>query len=241
MGLLDPPQSVLSWLDAGAAKILAPQARVACWALIGAVLATEIYRWSSPQRRLADLKLAFRDTERRLNEVPDSLQEAWPLIRQMLALSLKRIWLVVPATLWTGIPVLVLLLWMNASYGHRFPTPEETVAVEVSAPGYRGDWRRDVAHGTGVAEVTGPNGDIVARVSPAAAIPRIEKWRPWNLLIGNPAGYLPAGAPIERIEITFPSQELWPIGPDWIRGWEFTFLLLLFLFAMTFKKIRKIE
>lgn len=240
MGLLDPPQSVLSWLDAWAAKILAPQARVACWALIGAVLATEIYRWSSPQRRLADLKLEFRDTERRLNKAPESLREAWPLIRKMLRLSLERIWLVVPATLWTGIPILVLLLWMNASYGHRFPTPEETVAVEISEPGYRGDWRRD-APGTGVAVVTGPTGDILARVSPAAAIPRIKKWRLWNLLIGNPAGYLPAAAPIEGIEISFPSQELLPIGPDWVRRWEFTFLLLLFLFAMTFKKIRKIE
>lgn len=241
MGLLDPPQSVLSWLDASAAKMLAPQARVVCWALIGAVLATEIYRRFSPQHRLAELKLAFRDTERRLHEVSDSLSEAWPLIRQMLQLSLERLRLVVPATLWTGAPVLVLLLWMNASYGHRFPTPEESVAVAVSEPGYRGFWHRDTADDSGVAVVTGPSGAIVTRISPAAAIPRIEKWRPWNLLIGNPAGYLPAEAPIAGIEITFPRRELWPIGPDWIRGWEFTFLLLLFLFAMTFKKIRKIE
>lgn len=241
MGLLDPPQSILSWLDASAAKILAPQVRLACWALIGAVLATEIYRRLSPQRRLAELKLAFRNTEQRLNEVTDSLGEAWPLIKRMLRLSLERIWLVVPATLWTSIPILVLLLWVNANYGHRFPTPAETVTVEVDEPGYRGDWRLNASDGRGVAVVTGPTGDIVARFSPAAAIPRIEKWRSWNLLVGNPAGYLSAEAPIEGIEIGFPPRELLPIGPGWIRGWEFTFLLLLFCFAMTLKKIRKIE
>ena len=75
-------------------------------------------------------------------------------------------------------------------------------------------------------------------VSPA---PVIEKWRWWNALIGNPAGYLADGLPIDRIEIGLPRRQILSFGPAWMRGWEITFFGSLMLFALSFKMLRRVE
>ena len=44
----------------------------------------------------------------------------------------------------------------------------------------------------------------------------VHKHQPiFNRLIGNPAGYLPDGAPMAAIRIDMPRQELHPLGPGW--------------------------
>lgn len=241
MALFDLPYGLLSWLDEAAARLLSPLMRIVCWALITALLAMEIYRRSSPQHRLSRLKQEFRDTERNLNNYAGSLTEAWPLLGRLLGLSLQRIWLVVPATLLTGIPVLILLLWLSTTYGYRFPEPRESISVTVSNPGYQGRWEPQDSRRPGRALVTDGAGKVVLEFTPTAAVPVISKWRPWNLLLGNPAGYLPARAPIEAIQLSLPRQELIAAGPPWIRGWEFSFFGLLLLFGLLLKVVRGIE
>ena len=55
-------------------------------------------------------------------------------------------------------------------------------------------------------------------------------WLDW--LVRNPAGNLPADAPVELIEFGLPSQQLQPFGPDWLRGWEAIFFSTLIIASL---------
>ncbi len=75
----------------------------------------------------------------------------------------------------------------------------------------------------------------------AAPVPVIEKHRWWNWLIANPTGYLPADAPVERVEVRLPALEVVPFGPSWMRGWEALFFALFLAFSLVIKKVGKIS
>jgi hypothetical protein len=50
--------------------------------------------------------------------------------------------------------------------------------------------------------------------------------RHWlNVLVGNPAGYLPEQARTSSIRLHLPYREFIPIGPSWMRGWEAVYFL----------------
>jgi hypothetical protein len=56
-----------------------------------------------------------------------------------------------------------------------------------------------------------------------------------NLLIGNPAGYLPDSAPLEAVHLALPAQELLPWGPSWLRGWLVVYFATLLLASLFWK------
>lgn len=240
MGLLDLPHGLLARLDRAAGDLLPPLARILLWALLAALLTMELYRLLSPQERLATIKRQSREARQRLNAYAGTFAEAGPLINRVLTLALRHIRLVVPATLGTALPLLVLVVYLHTTYSYRFPEPGETAAITVSEPGYRGHWQTPRT-GEGRALVTDRSGAVVVDVAPRAPVPELAKWQYWNLLLGNPAGYLPAGAPIDHLMMQLPRRELLSSGPDWLRGWAPGFFLSMFLFALTFKMVRRIE
>jgi len=240
VGLLDLPHDLLARLDRAGEQVLPPLARVVLWALLAALLTMELYRLLSPQDRLAALKGRSRAARQRLNGYAGSFAGAWPLITEVVGLALRHIALVLPATLGTAIPLLVLVVYLHTTYSYRFPGPGETAAIILSEPGYQGHWQAP-GPGPGRAVVTDRAGRVVVAVAPRAPVPELGKWRYWNLLLGNPAGYLPSAAPIDRLQVQWPRRELLGSGPAWLRGWAPTFLLALFLFALEFKIVRRIE
>ncbi len=70
---------------------------------------------------------------------------------------------------------------------------------------------------------------------PQAPTPVLHKRQWWNALIANPAGYLPEDAPVESLRLGLPSHEILPLGPDWMRGWLFTYFVLLIDASLGFK------
>jgi hypothetical protein len=60
-------------------------------------------------------------------------------------------------------------------------------------------------------------------------------------LIANPAGYLPADAPVDEIVVNLPERSLFAGGPEWLRGWEAVFLPVLFIAALVYKSVRHID
>jgi hypothetical protein len=57
----------------------------------------------------------------------------------------------------------------------------------------------------------------------------------------NPAGYLPDDAPVDEVRIDLPRRELHGFGPSWMRGWEAIFLPVLFVAALAYKIVRRID
>jgi hypothetical protein len=54
----------------------------------------------------------------------------------------------------------------------------------------------------------------------------------WNLLVDNPAGYLPPHSGVQAIEIALEPIHYLPWGPDWARGWEIAYFAPMMLVAL---------
>lgn len=239
MGLLDLPAPVFTWADERLAGLLPPGARLIFWAALAALVSMELYRLTSPQGRLAELKASIASVRRQLAEHDGSFEEAGPLIGRSLLLALKRIALVLPATLLAALPIVCLYVWLDTAYGRSFPPAGQEVSVAV--PGaYQGRWSAQEP-GPPRVELLDGQGRAVADVPVKAPVPVLHKRAWWSLLIANPAGYLPEDWPVDRIDIALPRLELFHIGPDWMRGWEPAFILSLLLCAIPLKIVRRIE
>jgi hypothetical protein len=87
--------------------------------------------------------------------------------------------------------------------------------VSVAPEAYSGQWQPNNS-----IEVRDQSGAEVARLTLAEPVTHIEKRQWWNVLIGNPAGYLPEAGPIDSITIALPERQYLPVGPDWLRSWR---------------------
>ncbi|MEG6509381.1 hypothetical protein V6C03_10400 [Methyloligella sp. 2.7D] len=239
MGLFDLPSPVFDYVDGALLGTLAPALRIVIWAALGALLSMELYRVLSPQAKAKALKLELREAQQKVASFDGEFEDAWPLIKRMLGLAFKRIFLIFPSTLIASLPLLFLVVWLDSSYGHRFPEFGEPASVEAPAP-FEGKWIDRGEDGTPRAQVL-DKGKVVVDTPLKAAIPVVHKWHWWNLLLGNRAGYLTGDAPIEQISIGLPQRDIFTTGPDWVRGWAPAFFLAVLLFAMTLKWIRRIE
>jgi hypothetical protein len=240
MGLLDLPAPLLSWIDTRLLAFLPGWASLLVWAVVAAIGSMEVYRVLSPQRRIQGLEAELRDTQRRLDAHEGNFREAWGLIRRTLALALRRVLVVFPATVAASLPLLVLIVWLDATYARELPPAGDPVGIEV-AEEFRARWVAGMDGAPPRAEVLDGSGAVVADVAVSAPIPVIHKPRWWNVVIGNPAGYLPRDAVIDRIDIDLPRQQFLSFGPGWVRGWEVMFFSTLILFALIFKVARGIR
>jgi hypothetical protein len=237
MGLFDLPAPLLTWASGQLSGILPPAALAALGAAVAAILSLELYRFLSPQQRIADLRREAVLTQRKLASHDGELAEAWPLIGRMLSFSLKRVALVLPATVIGVYPVIALLLWTGNTYGYRFPTAGEQVAVK-AAPAAEATWEPGEPPNV---EVQARSGGPIVNIALAMPVPSLYQRRWWNLFAGNPAGYLPAGLAVDHVTIDLPRRRLLPAGPAWASGWEAVFLLTLTLVALVYKHARRIE
>ncbi|MGK9165124.1 hypothetical protein KXR53_02445 [Inquilinus limosus] len=240
MGLFGLPSPLFAWVDKWLGAVLPPAPRLVLWAAFGAILSMELYRLLSPQRRITALKGELEDAKRRLSGHDGDLDDAWPLIGRMLSLALRRVGVVFPATIMASLPLLAVIIWIDSAYGRAFPRSGEPMSVEVGEP-YVGRWIGSVAAGPPRVQILNADGGVLADIAVNAPIPVLHKQHWWNLLVGNPAGYLDDASPVELVRLDFPRQEVLSLGPPWMRGWEFVFFLALIGFTLTFKHLRRIE
>ena len=238
-GLLDLPAPLLQWLDDRLTMILPAALAVALWGAVAAVLSLELYRVTSPQKKIDRVRYEARAAQRELASYDGEFEGASPLIRRMLSLSLKRVLIVIPATLIAALPIVVLLAWLSNSYGHRFPAAGEAVSVDVPPP-LEGRWVAGGRTTPSRVQALEPDGRLVLDFSVSEPVPVLHKRVWWNWLIGNPAGYLPDDVPFDAMTLHVPRNEVLSIGPSWLRGWEAIFLPVLFITALAYKSARRI-
>lgn len=238
-GLFDLPAPLLHWANESVAGWFSTPVVIALWASLGAILSLELYRLLSPQERIGRIKRKADKARQQLANFDGKVEDAWPLIKSMLASSLRRVGIVLPATLLAAYPIVVLFIWLSNQYDHRFPTATESVQVDV-APPLEAKWiaadnqlpRIQVSH---------PRGAIIMEVPVAAPIPELHKPAWWNILIANPAGYLPESAPIDEIHLHLPAQKFITWGPALLQGWEVIFVPVLFSVSLVYKFARHIH
>jgi hypothetical protein len=208
------------------------------WAIVGAVLSLTLYRWLSPQRRIAEAKAAAQIARHRLNAHEGDLESALPLMRQSMALALRHVGLVFPAAIVASLPVLALLVWLDGAYGYQFPAGQRTPTVAVEPQAYTAQWQPNPAGGQ--IALRDRQGSEVARLTLAEPITRIEKRHWWNVILGNPAGYLPAEGPIDGVTIDLPERQYLSVGPEWLRSWLTVALSALLITSVLFMRLARI-
>jgi hypothetical protein len=239
LGLFDLPAPLLQWVDERITSVIPAPLAISLWAVIGGIVCLELYRVISPQERITRIKQDAKAAQQELAAYDGEMEGAWPLMKSMLGLSLKRVGIVIPATLVAAYPVIALLVWISSAYGHVFPASGEQVEVDL-APPLKGQLLNS-DNGVPHIEASGPGGEVLLDVPMAAPVPVVHKRRWWNWLMANPAGYLPDDAPVDEIRVDLPERQLLSLGPSWMRGWEAIFLPVLFVAALGYKTARHID
>ncbi|WP_339777724.1 hypothetical protein [uncultured Thalassospira sp.] len=249
MGIFDWPAPAFSWLDAAMADPFGPLGRIIIWSIICAIVSMVLYALLSPQNRIKKVKSDVATSRQAMaDDDGEDFASGMKLAKAQLGHSLKLVGVIVVPAIVASLPALALLVWLDGQYGYTCPAPGTPTTISASP---------ENAHveQIGTAPLSSNGGACpIVRVSTTtdtgtsdivvplqAAVPVIGHHQWWNTLIGNPAGYLPENTPIQQIRFDLPTQEIIPIGPDWARGWELTFFVMLILVSVAIKKGFRIE
>lgn len=242
MGLFDLPAPLFAFLDSGLAVVIPPFARLILWAIVAAILSMGLYWLLSPQRRIATAKADATAARRALDAHDGEFADAWPLMRRMLEASVRQLGLVTLPAVLASLPVLFLLAWLSTAYGYGFPADAGTVGLRAVPDGY--DARLEPGMGDNVAHdvvVLDQAGETALRLPLRVPVTTIHERQWWNTLFGNPAGYLPEAAPVQRVELDLPEQRFLSFGPAWLGAWYTIFFAALAIASLVIKIAWRIE
>src|SRR5690606_28196823 len=90
LGLFDLPAPLLEWVDERITNVIPAPFAIALWAVIGGIVCLELYRVISPQERITRIKQDAKAAQQDLAAYDGEMEGAWPLMKSMLGLSLKR-------------------------------------------------------------------------------------------------------------------------------------------------------
>ena len=264
-GLLDWPGVILGLIDQPLTAVLPAPLALAFWALVSAWLSMWVYRRFSSQDEMAALKPQLKAVQARLSKYDGEFSGLLPLIRENFRLSGKQIMLALGPALLAGVPVLFVLVWISNAYGVTMPPAGEPVEVHAVVAAGAGvdanasDWRwrgteaevlqsmDEAGHAWSIAwpradaSLVTEDGDKIIVLPLARPAPVVHQRKWWNVLIGNPAGYLDGDSPAEAVYLDLPKQQMLPFGPGWMRGWEFLYFLLLIAGSLGLKFIWRIH
>jgi hypothetical protein len=240
--LFDLPAPLFAILDNGFGAVAPPVIRLVLWGLIGAVISMGAYWLLSPQGRIAEAKASALEARRELDAYDGELSGAWPLMRCMLRAALRQLGLVTAPAVLASLPVIAMLAWLSTAYGYALPAGEAPVGVHTVPEGFQA--RLAPSHLPAAEHqivVTDQEGRVIERIPMAAPVSTIHKRQWWNALIGNPAGYLPDQAVLERVELDLPERQYLSVGPTWLRAWYVVFFTSLLVGSLAIKVAARIE
>jgi hypothetical protein len=243
MALFDVAAPLFARVDGFAAIGLPSWLRLVLWAVVAAVGSMLLYRRLSPQERIRRGKDELRQAQRKLNSFDGELSGAWPLMRDMLGAAVRQVARVGLPAIIASLPLLFLLNWLSTTYGYAYPPESGSLHVQTVPEQFKAQWiapGRFENGGYPVVLVFDDQDRQVVEAHWLAPVPVIHKRQWWNALFGNPTGYLPDHAPVEHIRAPLPRQQHLPLGPGWLRGWEFVFFTTMVLVSVGLKIRMKI-
>ncbi len=253
MGLFDLPAPLFAAIDGVLAMALPPLLRLMCWGILAGWLTMVVYRRLSNQEKIGELKAQQKVQQKKIAEFDGEFEALLPLIRHTLALGFKQLGLALGPALLSTVPVLFLVIWVAGAFGNQTPTAGSMVhltaepsnddihwssysAVKIAEDGWLAKWP-----GKGQTLTITDGRQALLTLPLQANIPVIHKKKWWNLLMANPIGYLPENGKTDVIHIDLPAQVFIGFGPDWVRGWMFSFFLSFLLSSLGFKFLLRID
>jgi len=253
MGLFDLAAPVLAAVDHAFANLIPSGIRLALWGVLSGWLTMLLYRRFSRQEAIAELKAAQKKQQEDIARFEGEFNELMPMVKQAFSLGFRQLGLSFGPAVLATIPILFIVAWVATTFVYSAPVSGETLSV--SAQPERGGlvWS-DSANAT--VEEAGwsikwpasaqsitlqDNGSDILALSDEQLFAVIHKRQWWNLLFGNPAGYLAKDQPTDIVRVELPQKRYLSFGPDWMRGWMFVFFGTFLLASIAFKFILKID
>jgi hypothetical protein len=248
VGALDLPAPFFAFADRVLGEFLPPWSRLIVWGLAAGFTSTWLYRSFSHQDRIAAVKTEAAQAQAALLAYDGDFNGALPLIGRSLRLSMRHLLLTGGPALAAGLPVLLLFVWLSNAYGYREPAAGAAVTVRIEpantqvkwypaaeSAGHGGTWRIAWPAAGQQYRLSDAAGHLLVTLPLRAPIPEVQKFVWWNVLLGNPAGYLPAGARVRSVEVAYPAREFLHVGPEWLRGWELVCIIPAIIVSITFR------
>ena len=246
MGLFDLPAPLFSAVD-NLMGGLPAYPRLLIWATLTGIISMVLYWLCSAQEKTGAAKERALEARRRMAAYEGTeFDEMWPLAKESLAASGKHFGIVLGPALLSSLPALAIIVWISNQFGYTLPQPGETVAiytepatalVGLASAGEPDDGTYQVTYpqpGQSTA-ITAASEEVLVTLPLEAAIPVVHKKVWWNSLIANGNGYLDNNQSVEAIYFELQPQEFIGIGPGWIRGWEFSYFVLLIIVSLVIK------
>lgn len=243
MGLFDLPGPLLSWIDSGLGLVAPPTLRLILWGLLGGAATMALYWLLSPQREIAAAKADAAMARRSLDAYEGDFGDAWPLIRRVLGQALRQLRLVLWPALVASLPAICLIVWVSTAYGYSFPAAGARVDIRTTPAHLQAELvpASPPAAASRAIVVADQEGEVISTIPWPEPVDTIHKRQWWNLLFGNPAGYLPEDAEVELVALDLAPTEYLPFGPWWLRAWYGVFFTALVVGSLAVKLIWRIE
>jgi len=254
MGIFDILSPFFSWFDAILEYVLPPMARLVFWGIAASIITMWLYVLFSSQGKLSKIKTEAAETKKVLSEYDGDFKGAWQLIRQSLRLSLKQIGLALGPTILASLPVLFMLVWLGTAYNYRLPETGAIIDIktfpasaEVSFPPQarkgveEGMWQIPWPASDEQLLLRDASGQVITTFPLSEPVPILHQRQWWNILFGNPAGYIPEGSILEKVEIELPENKYLKFGPEWMHSSEAVFLLIIVIGSLAIKILFRIH
>lgn len=245
MGIFDAPAPLLEWLDSQMGSVVPAGIRIVLWGVLGGLVSMLVYRAISAQERVARAKLELAEARRDLDSYDGELSGAWPLMKRLLGLAFAQVGRVGWAAFIASLPLLCMLVWISTAFGYRYPDDGTVPDIETRPAGYQAVWNEpgetDADDSSPRIVVRDDTRSVVVDIALAEPVPVLHKRKWWNILIANPAGYLPQEGALNSINISLPRKEYLPFGFNWMRGWETAFFIPLLAASIALKVLIRIE
>lgn len=253
MGLLDLPAPLLDAVDGALGVVLPPLIRLIAWGVLAGWLTMLLYRRLSNQEKIGRLKAEQKAQQKLIAEFDGEFSDLVPLIRKTLGTGFRQLGLALGPALLATLPVLVVVVWVAGEFAYDLPQPGAEVRFEAepvagdiawepasAAVETEGGWTVDWPEADAGVSMTGGE-RILLRLPLDEAVAVIHDRRWWNWLMANPLGYLPEDLATRAVHIGLPERNYLAFGPDWMRGWMFSFFLTFLLASVAFKILLKID
>ena len=227
--MLDIVTQVDAWLQG----MLPPLACIILWGAASAIFSMFLYKWLSPQKKLLLLKAEHKSVRAALIRHDGDFAELQKIIFKDLGLSLKQIGLIFPAFAITVLPVIALIFCLFVRYGYALPEAGDKVIIAFHPENTTQEiiW----SDATSPVEIKDTDGNKLLTLPLPTAIPEVTKPSWLTALFPNPIGVLPEETAVDTVHIGLPPRYYTYFGADWMRGFEFWYILSLLIVSLIIK------
>lgn len=249
MGVFDLPGLAFSWVDGSVDDLLPAPLRIGLWAMLAGAACMVLYATISNQAELAALKARASDARRALSRYDGDFEGALAIARDNLKISFRRLRLSLVPALTASVPLVLVAVWMDNTFAYERPDSGELVVVTAVWPDAAGSgaenkeqhWQVAWPNPGDIVTVKGARGEQVMQFPADGAGDTIHHWQWWNLLLGNPAGYLPDSSPLREVTLSLSPARYLDGVPGWMASWEFLFLLVAAVTSLATKMMLRLE